>query len=921
MAPALTKILKNGHGIHLSSPAASVRLDSNRGTMCIIEPEPHAILTEDGDLQTTWLSISSFHSLESCSSSSHLDVSAHPALSSCRKTPASQCETESLPHPGSLVQLVSFNQGQRVFQALSSAFPGVPGMFFAPSSEHNSQEASVQHEQSAAPECRPDGGDVHYPSLTFSSVCPSYSHEELKSQGFAALFATPAAPTQVKQVTGAGCPPSGSSQLCIGRATPGLLTSKAGSQDALEEQLSRQAALHDRAGKLQRRLQGLLGEQVVRHCSHQLEGLKKNSQHGMVFFDGLASTDRDVLPLRTDTKPKSYWKQPSKRLDFFTEVGEFSHRSQQMLSDLQAALDSEATATSDSEEEAEENDGSTPSIIGSRCEKQWLEERAELGSRWSWLQLHLAELERRIQQLNGVHKYIRSNKGHVVLADPQPLADRQTKQTLMKENTGLSCPGSDADIEACSPARLLHNIERQSAHLNQIVNSLMPPLSFSPLSKQPTSWNGKRTSGQRGDVLLPESLKRRRLTNRRLFKPDVSCVCARARPLVSYHKPKLFTFNSLDSSRIADSIKSTSTLSSSSLMSSCDSGILFSDLDCSSSRLDSSSTFRAKGNFMCPDWQRDRRTEEPLVLSIKSSHSARHGSIPLHHGRKYKHPATHHKNTFPGTSPIKASGSHRKQPTRFSQRRRKRKHMDRMIEDEEDIQYQLYGPEKNSDAILKESYTFASHKRASQGSAGRHERESMYNINSVVMPMSLTKVEKLQYKDILTPRWRSVETRSPNKADSEEVQVEDLSDEAFAQRHMPLEQKEKLRWSSWGETKCSTRSGSRLSGGVCGTYTSGEESSLECSAQLDADEQSKSEEQLPQSPWEPRVFPSDEDEDALCRRDFLLSIKETDSSEDLSTSCHSDLYPNHSPGAALPSRGQYRSSTTNGRFPCRSPYI
>ena len=36
-------------------------------------------------------------------------------------------------------------------------------------------------------------------------------------------------------------------------------------------------------------------------------------------------------------------------------------------------------------------------------------------------------------------------------------------------------------------------------------------------------------------------------------------------------------------------------------------------------------------------------------------------------------------------------------------------------------------------------------------------------------------------------------------------QVEDLSNEVFAQRHLALEQREKLRWPSWGNRKCCSR--------------------------------------------------------------------------------------------------------------------
>ncbi|KAG7234062.1 hypothetical protein INR49_005956, partial [Caranx melampygus] len=159
---------------------------------------------------------------------------------------------------------------------------------------------------------------------------------------------------------------------------------------------------------------------------------------------------------------------------------------------------------------------------------------------------------------------------------------------------------------------------------------------------------------------------------------------------------------------------------------------------------------------------------------------------------------------------------------------------------------QLSQLEESSDEVLEESYTQVSRKQASRGSVRKRQGESVYNINNIVIPLSLAKVEKLQYKDILTPRWRVVSTQSlmdseaEKEEDKAEGQVEDLSEETFAQRHLALEQREKLRWSSWGKRKCvrrPTRSGSRLSGGGGGMCTSGEESSVEWSgAQLDTDD-------------------------------------------------------------------------------------
>ncbi|NXP50720.1 KANL1 protein, partial [Heliornis fulica] len=80
----------------------------------------------------------------------------------------------------------------------------------------------------------------------------------------------------------------------------------------------------------------------------------------------------------------------------------------------------------------------------------------------------------------------------------------------------------------------------------------------------------------------------------------------------------------------------------------------------------------------------------------------------------------------------------------------------------------------------------------------RRRGESSFDINNIVIPMSVaatTRVEKLQYKEILTPSWREVDisalTVNPEE-DNEEV--EDLSDSAFAARHGKCEEMERARW-------------------------------------------------------------------------------------------------------------------------------
>lgn len=930
MAPALTKILKNGHGIHLSSPPATVRTDSDGRAMCSIELQPHMrpIDDDDNDLQQKMWNLSSFHFLDSCLPFSLLDASSNPPLSPCPQTSDSQCETMSLPSPNSLVNLLSFNKGSRDSHHVASVFPDVPDMFLVPGPEHNRQHICLPRGWSAAPECQPYGGDVYHSSLNLTSVCPPYPQGELTSPGHTHLFAPPPSLRQEK-AAGMVCPPPVSAQPCIDRVSPDQLTSRAVLEEAVKAQFSRQTDLRSRALKLRKRLQILLGEQTVRHCNQQLEGLAKHSQHGDLSFDCFNSAQES-------SKLSFPWLELPIASSSFSEVGEFSHSSQVVLRGLQEALDSEATASSSSDEEpVEEKIRSRISSIGSSsCEKQWLEERAELSSRWTWLELRLAELEGRILQLEGVHKHIRSMKGRVVLADSQPLTDRQIQQTLLKEMAGLSCTASDPDNEPCSPTRLLHNIERQSAQLSQIVNSLMPPLSFSPLSKQSQTCKDRRTlpSGQRGDVFLPVSSKRKRLGTRRLFKADASCVCARTRPLVTYHKPRLFTFNSYGSGSPLHSRKSTATFSSSlsssscSCYSSCDPIVSCSDPDCSSCGV-SSDTFSFRRHpvsslsFGTPMSHHVKRvpgrevwSQRPLVVNSPANYK-RHSSTPLHNSQEYKQNVRHRKSRVMGLSPIRLLVSAQSRHSKASQRRRKRRLIRRLLEDEEDALYQLCDPAESSDDVLEESYSHASHKQASQGFVRKRQGENVYNINNIVIPMPLAKVEKLQYKEILIPSWRVVDIQPLMEMEPEKAEA--LSDEVFAQRHLALEQKEKLRWSSWDKRKHRrrpTRSGSRLLGSGGGVYTSGEESSVEWScAQLDLDDSLRSEEWLPQTPWEPRVFPLDEDEEGALLSDKQEKVQYgclgISSASSTSKNSNSQPAPTQASYATLPSGGQSKNSS------------
>lgn len=302
MAPALTKILKDGHGIHLSSRPTFVSKDPDGGAMRSSGLESRMDPAEDGDLQNS----SSFPAQDSCLSGS--------------------------------LSLLSFSEGLTGFQQMAFTFPGEAGMFLLP--EHNVQEACLLHGFSAAPECGPDGGDLHHSSLTLTIAPPLYSHGAIKHHDYTPVFVPPPILRQ------------GGPRPSLVRPCGSRLNSRGVLEEAVTERLSRQAELQSRAQGLQTRLQALLGEHALQHCNQQLEGLTRHWQ-----LAGASSDNPEypgVLSPQAGREGPFAWLDPSAAQSSFTELREFSHSSRAVLTGLQEALDSEATASSSSDEEEEE---------------------------------------------------------------------------------------------------------------------------------------------------------------------------------------------------------------------------------------------------------------------------------------------------------------------------------------------------------------------------------------------------------------------------------------------------------------------------------------------------------------------------------------------------------------------------------------
>lgn len=335
MAPALTKFLKNDHGLHLSSPGSVIT--TSDGILVHTELDPHLMLTEDVDVQKMWLNVSLFSGVDSCVPTS-LGVAPVPALSPYMQASASQYETVSSPSPSSLLGFLSFNKGPSDSHQGASVLSGAPDVLVGLTRAHGGQEACLQRGCGVAPECGPDGVDVHHSSLTQASA--------VKCQGYTHSFATSHAETQEGQA-GMGYL-SADKQHCNDGSNFDPLSPRALVEEALKEQLSRQAWLHSRAWGLQKRLQAALAEHAVLHCEQQVEGLKR---HSWLDDDYVHS---GLGPAQADSKPSVSWPDLSPASSLLTELREFFCSNKVMLGTLQESLDSDATASSSSDEELEE---------------------------------------------------------------------------------------------------------------------------------------------------------------------------------------------------------------------------------------------------------------------------------------------------------------------------------------------------------------------------------------------------------------------------------------------------------------------------------------------------------------------------------------------------------------------------------------
>ncbi|KAM3667398.1 KAT8 regulatory NSL complex subunit 1-like protein isoform 3-T4 [Ammospiza maritima maritima] len=546
-----------------------------------------------------------------------------------------------------------------------------------------------------------------------------------------------------------------------------------------------------RAKRTQKRLQMLLAKNVIKHCDQQLKCFVKHQLQRMKVFHEPARFLSNSSLRCTGGWLENNTIAPESSLGVDVqngvsvapgEIRGFALSTGGLLSRVEKDLDSDATCSSSDE------DGEEQTVEASyTSEWKWLADRARIGSRWTWLQAQISELEYKIQQLTDLHRQIRATK---------------------------------------------------SAQLSEIISSLIAPLNLSPASSSLSSKtcrhrqlvNGisfrasdNREVSSAGSWLLDhQHIKKRRRDRTRLRSVSVTNVStsARTRPLHSFQKRKLYrmhsachwnqqTFPSRDASfpykAQLPCVVPASTFSS--------------------------SEYSTESKLL--DYVQELDSSFHPVLSFPSD-------IPLHIyfetllrnndikgepadtsslGGEFKVSADNDYNAHVSVKQWSSGclSNSKSQlvlgtPDHLSEGRKKR-HLSETAVGESSARFETFSfqhaePESHSSFTPTSSVSAMArptHSSSSQHNSRRRLRsESSYDIDNIVIPMSLvapSKLEKLQYKEILTPSWRVVELQPLEKSQTDEEEVEDLSDKAFSLRHTKFEERERARWSLWEQSR------------------------------------------------------------------------------------------------------------------------
>ncbi|XP_023691312.1 KAT8 regulatory NSL complex subunit 1-like [Paramormyrops kingsleyae] len=631
---------------------------------------------------------------------------------------------------------------------------------------------------------------------------------------------------------------------------------------------NRQNEIKGRLHRLRKRLQVVQAKQVERHVQQQLGGFLQttlNKSDGPRNRSHAAS--RQEVALRW---PADGFSSFLKNGSVSAELERFVLNSGTLLHAAEDAFDSDVTeSSSGGETDVEEEELTKVDVeqrhvpLWRRAEGRYALERASIICHWNWLQAQVSDLEYRIRQQTDIYRQIRSNKGTVTLGDTVA-CDVSTEDGMKSEP--ISCPvtrvpgSSGAGCLGLAPLSKACASERP---VNGMVNSVPSVL---PDAESPENSDAEELLGKKQRLLPlapPQDTScvaaRTRpvlgCRKRRLIRPTAGLGHKVQRPGrldagCAINPPCVMCGSSL--SPFADFQYKLPLLERLSHFDPCVHPILsFSD--------DVSMNLHLQ-RVMKSHWQNKPLDKIKPLKKLSLKHKLQPG-CRLPDSASYskdKHKMTSLLNTpvrlpHPKVRPEKLSRQHLdsilrgpKQESRpfckadrsqaFShaayERSHGRKRPRELSLDQVDAAPGVFGESGSPCSSLAGLHTpthsplvrqFSASSESptpfalSQSAGGtppirRRRGESSFDINNIVIPMSVaatTRVEKLQYKEILTPSWRKVDiSAQPIAEEDDSVEIEDLTDAAFSLLHLQYEEAEHSRW-TWTASTAAKRRGSR----------------------------------------------------------------------------------------------------------------
>uniref|UniRef100_A0A8D0BNU1 KAT8 regulatory NSL complex subunit 1 n=1 Tax=Salvator merianae TaxID=96440 RepID=A0A8D0BNU1_SALMN len=596
--------------------------------------------------------------------------------------------------------------------------------------------------------------------------------------------------------------------------------------------LRRQADIENRARRLQKRLQVVQAKQVERHIQQQLGGFLEKTLSKLPTLDSLRHRSQLMLTRKAEAALRkaasetstseglsSFLKSDSisEELERFTASGMANLRSCEQAFDSDVT-DSSSGGESDIEEEeltkADTEQQHVP--LRRRSEWQWAADRAAIVSRWNWLQAHVSDLEYRIRQQTDIYKQIRANKGLILLGEASPsepvLGDSShTLSADVKPESGIDRLGTFISQTSENVCASVDNTQESlpaktcgvPRPVNGVINALQPGLT-------------EHAQGDSSDA--EELLRKKQRLNVVPSAPDGTCVAARTRPVLSCKKRRLVRPSSL--------VPLSKKVHRNSM------GRCSCDVNPLCAVCGTRSSVPPEIHYEAPLMERLSQLDScihpvlsfpddvPTSLHFQSMLKSQLQNKPCEKIKPPKKLTLKHRPTMP--------------PSSLSDSARKDRHKlvntflaAAILKHHADIGGQSYLSSTVASAahspIVRQLSTSSENSipSASTSSLGtssasqqprRRRGESSFDINNIVIPMSVaatTRVEKLQYKEILTPSWRVVDIGALKASpDEDNEEVEDLSDTAFATLHAKCEEMERARW-LWSTSVPPQRRGSR----------------------------------------------------------------------------------------------------------------